>query len=179
MKGAHLDFSGSFEAALLEAGVLANGSAGITVDIDGLTRGSASLAWDGATGTHLGPGQNTDLALVDSKGKWEVLALGRGVNVKNGGTYTVTYGLAVNLSLQGTTNASVSANFDNTLKFSSTRPVFDLPLGWTAQSADLSIIDNNFCPPGACVPPVPEPPPGLLWLLGLATVAAARRRLAG
>lgn len=176
LKGAHLDFTGTFAAGLLELGVVANGSAGITVGIDGLTRGSASLTWDGASGTHVGPGQNTNLALVDAKGKWSVFSLGDGVYVKNGATYTVSYGLSVNLALQGTTNADVSADFGHTLAFRSNGPVFDLPPGWTAQSADLSIVGNNFCPPGACVPPVPEPPPGLLWLLGIAALAAARWR---
>lgn len=178
LKGAHLDLSGNFTASLLEPGVQANGSVSVSVELAGVTRGSASLSWSGDAGVSLGPRQNIEMAATSGPdaGEWSVLALGNGVNILNGATYTLTYSLGVGLSLQGVTNADVSADFLNTLKFTRSGPVFDLPAGWTAQSVDLSIIDNRFCPPGACVPPVPEPSTLWLCLAGLGAVGSTCRR---
>ncbi len=62
----------------------------------------------------------------------------------------------------------LSADFGHTLSFPKDRPVFDLPAGYTANSAALGIVDNQYV--------VPEPATAVL--LGLAVIGgwAARAR---
>jgi hypothetical protein len=61
-----------------------------------------------------------------------------------------------------------SAIFDvDAFSFTTTGPVFNLPAGWTANSADGRIVNNVL---------VPEPSTGLLVLTGLLGLAARRKR---
>jgi hypothetical protein len=66
----------------------------------------------------------------------------------------------------------LAADFEHTLRFANDRPVFDLPAGFTANSAALGIVDNQFV--------VPEPATALLIGLtvigGLAGRARSRSR---
>ena len=66
-------------------------------------------------------------------------------------------------------SCGASADYSNTFGFSQSGPVFNLPAGWTANSADGRIVANSFAS-------APEPfvtPLALLSCLGLASV---RRR---
>jgi hypothetical protein len=67
---------------------------------------------------------------------------------------------------------SVTADFGHTLSFPKDRPVFDLPAGFTANSAAFGIVDNQYV--------VPEPATAvLLWLAvicGWAARAGSRWR---
>lgn len=62
--------------------------------------------------------------------------------------------------------AEADSDFGNTLSFSTTRSVFNLPADYTANSADAGIVDNLFS--------VPEP--ATLSLLALGGLAVIRRR---
>lgn len=75
---------------------------------------------------------------------------------------------AVGSSEDGT--AQVTADFGSTLAFPVGAPVFDLPSGFTANSASGRIADNQFV--------VPEPAGSLLLGLGLGGLALAGRRRA-
>lgn len=68
-------------------------------------------------------------------------------------------------------NASSSVQFGNTLKFSTSGPVFDLPVGWTVNSAQGNIVNNQF----VLLASVPEPGSLGLVLAGLALVAHRHR----
>ena len=61
-------------------------------------------------------------------------------------------------------------DFGHTLGFATDRPVFDLPAGYTAHSADAGIVNNLF------TTPVPEPASWAMAALGLAAVGAGARR---
>ncbi len=61
---------------------------------------------------------------------------------------------------------SVTADFGHTLRFPTDRPVFDLPAGFTANSAAFGIVDNQYV--------VPEPATAVL--LGLAVIGALGRQ---
>jgi hypothetical protein len=63
---------------------------------------------------------------------------------------------------------SLTADFGHTLSFPKDRPVFELPPGFTANSAAFGIVDNQYV--------VPEPATAML--LGLAVIGglAARAR---
>jgi len=77
----------------------------------------------------------------------------------------------------GAGNASGSADFSNTLTFVDDRPVFDLPLGYTANSLEAGIVDNRFGAPDVPAS-VPEPATFLQFavgLTGLLTAAGWRR----
>jgi hypothetical protein len=64
---------------------------------------------------------------------------------------------------------NVTADFGHTLSFPRDRPVFDLPAGFTANSAALGIVDNQYV--------VPEPATAvLLGLVVLAAIACRRVR---
>jgi hypothetical protein len=65
----------------------------------------------------------------------------------------------------------LSADFEHTLRFANDRPVFDLPAGYTANSAAFGIVDNQYV--------VPEPATAVL--LGLAVIGglAGRARSRG
>lgn len=50
---------------------------------------------------------------------------------------------------------------------------FELPGGYSVQSADWSVADNRWCGAGCGTPPVPEPATAALWAAGL--IALVRR----
>ncbi len=56
---------------------------------------------------------------------------------------------------------SALSDFGNTLSFATDRPVFGLPAGYSANSAEAGVIDNLFATP------VPEPASGMLAAFGL------------
>jgi hypothetical protein len=63
-------------------------------------------------------------------------------------------------------NAAANTDFSGTLAFATDVPVFALPAGYTANSVEGGIVNNQF---------VPEPSTGLLVLSGLLGFAARRR----
>jgi hypothetical protein len=69
-------------------------------------------------------------------------------------------------SIGSGSNASSTVHFGNTLKFAVNGPVFDLPAGWTANSVQGNIVNNQFIPPAG----VPEPGTLGLVLMGAAGV---------
>jgi hypothetical protein len=93
--------------------------------------------------------------------------------VSAGDTVLVSLGLTLGAGCfkQGLSGSSVSctstADYLNTFGFSQTGPVFNLPAGWTANSADGSIVNNMYV--------APEPSTLALVMLSLLGLAAARR----
>jgi hypothetical protein len=96
--------------------------------------------------------------------------------------FNVTVGVPFEVYLELDTQASITANlpsvfgmtaeantdFSDTLSFALTGPVFNLPAGYTANSAAAGIVNNSFV--------VPEPSSLLLAFFGLAAVVLVRRR---
>ena len=79
--------------------------------------------------------------------------------------------LGISLGISGQQSSGLgfgrlSADFEHTLSFPKNRPVFDLPPGFTANSAALGIVDNQYV--------VPEPATALL--LGLAVICGVAAR---
>ena len=70
---------------------------------------------------------------------------------------------------------SASAEFSNSLDFATGSPLFNLPAGYTANSASSFIFDNRFVPPPSAIP---EPNVAALCVLGLIAVGAVTRRRA-
>jgi hypothetical protein len=86
-----------------------------------------------------------------------------------------TLGISIFLGGQQSSSlgfGSLSADFERTLRFANDRPVFNLPAGYTANSAALGIVDNQYV--------VPEPATavllGLLIVVGLVGVWRSRCR---
>lgn len=80
----------------------------------------------------------------------------------------------------GFTEALARSNFGDTLSFATTGPVFDLPEGFTVNSASGQIVDNRWV--GASASPVPEPSSLALLgvgMLGLLGYGRQRRSIAG
>jgi len=75
---------------------------------------------------------------------------------------------AVQASNSDAFSSSATSDFDNTLTFATDRPVFNLPDGFTASSADAAIVNNTFV--------VPEPTAALSLLPAIAGVLRRRRR---
>ncbi len=69
---------------------------------------------------------------------------------------------------------SALSDFGKTLSFATDRPVFSLPEGYSANSAEAGVVNNIF------TAPVPEPASGVLAALGLLVVGfrARQRRVA-
>lgn len=86
---------------------------------------------------------------------------------------------ALALSSEGFFSAtSASADAAHTLTLPLDGPVFDLPDGFTANSADSFIVNNRFVPPGGNGT-VPEPSSLMLIGTGLVGVAKVFRRKSG
>jgi hypothetical protein len=97
-------------------------------------------------------------------------------NVQVGVPFKLAVVLMANAEVAGVLADSfdIAANtdFSNTLSFATGGPVFELPAGYTADSIEAGIVDNEF-------QPVPEPsPPILLGVGAILLLARARRRLA-
>lgn len=72
----------------------------------------------------------------------------------------------------GNVTSTTTSDFQNTLTFARTGPVFNLAVGVTANSADFSIVDNRLAA-------VPESSAGILLGTGIAALAAIRRSRRG
>ena len=70
----------------------------------------------------------------------------------------------------GTFSCDAIADYAHTLAFPSSGPVFNLPVGWSADSVDGAIVNNQFVTTGLAVPE-----PSSLVLLGSALIAVAGR----
>lgn len=131
-------------------------------------------------------------ASTDGSQPAEVLGASSGVLVHFNGSldfqsdfFTVQSGVPFSVSFQLQTAAGVrgpdyrsvivdaNSNFSNTFSFATDRPVFSLPDGYTANSGDAGIVNNNFALP------VPEPATSVMsaTLLGLLGALSARKRL--
>jgi len=65
---------------------------------------------------------------------------------------------------------SALSDFGNTLSFATDRPVFSLPEGYNANSAEAGVVNNVF------TTAVPEPTNGMMTALGLLVIAVRARR---
>ena len=79
----------------------------------------------------------------------------------------------VNLDYREGFIVSSLSDFGSTLRFATDRPVFDLPAGYSVNSAEAGLINNTF------TTPVPEPGSAVLAALGLLTVCGWTRRRRG
>jgi MYXO-CTERM domain-containing protein len=77
----------------------------------------------------------------------------------------------VNFGSGGGGTAEANTGFSHTLAFALDGPVFNLPVGYTADSADAHIVDNSFV--------APEPSSLVLAFLGLAALLLVPRRRKG
>ncbi len=73
-------------------------------------------------------------------------------------------------------SSSVRADFMSTLTLAPAGPLFDLPAGYSATSADWNVDGNRWCPSGCVAPAIPEPSTWVLALLGLGALVGMRRR---
>jgi hypothetical protein len=73
------------------------------------------------------------------------------------------------IHFDNTFDATAQSNFPSTLQFNPDGPVFNLPAGYTANSADAGIVDNMFVAPEPSVG-------GALGLLALVNLRRTRRR---
>jgi len=91
-------------------------------------------------------------------------------------TMTLSLAISSSVTVDFADSFNVSANTDlsNTLTFATDRPVFDLPLGYTVNSAEAGVVENMF------VAPLPVPEPAAAWMIGvgLAGLWVRRRRAA-
>lgn len=93
-------------------------------------------------------------------------------------TFTVPLNVPVHVVLQldawgqvysgGGVTSTVTSDFQNTLTFARTGPVFNLPPGLTANSIDFAIVDNRLAA-------VPEPSAGVLAGIGMVALGVLRR----
>jgi hypothetical protein len=94
------------------------------------------------------------------------------LSIVSGETISLSLSLTADAFCQSTgSGCSQIIDFSNTLKFAQSGPVFTLPAGWTANSADGRIVNNAFVN-------VPEPSSGALVAASLAGIVARRRRAA-
>lgn len=87
-------------------------------------------------------------------------------------TLTLQLFVAADVSVilsDGYVTSSLS-DFGNTLSFATNQPVFSLPVGYSANSAEAGVVDNVF------TTPVPEPASGVLAALGLLVIGVRARR---
>ena len=115
-----------------------------------------------------------------------VLANFSGNDVLTTDPFTVTANTPFSLSLLlsastlagiedgGAGNAGGSADFSHTLTFVDDRPVFNLPSGYTANSLEAGIVNNQFTPADGS-PTIPEPSAMVLSGIGLSLLCFGRR----
>jgi hypothetical protein len=96
-------------------------------------------------------------------------------NVQSGVPFLVKLELDTQASVTGEFSniagltAAANTDFSNTLSFPLEGPVFNLPNGYTANSADAGIVNNSFV--------VPEPGSLVLFALGCVGFSACRRTM--
>jgi hypothetical protein len=91
------------------------------------------------------------------------------------------FDLRLTLEAFGAANGSgghslVEAAYEHTLVLAHNGPVFILPSGYSAQSQDWGVQDNQWCGQACGAPPVPEPGTLVLFLAGLWAVGMRRER---
>lgn len=89
-----------------------------------------------------------------------------------GQPFQLQLSLASSGNATGSASSSMVGNYR--LSFDDHHAVFTLPAGYTVNSLDWSIQNNQFCPNGCA--PVPEPSPWLMMACGLALLPWAARR---
>jgi hypothetical protein len=84
----------------------------------------------------------------------------------------LNFNLQANLYAPVGTDAGGTIDFTNTVRLSTSGPVFNLPAGYSANSTDLNIVDNQL-------QTIPEPGTCALAAIGLAILSSRYRKRAG
>jgi hypothetical protein len=166
----HLHLDG---ATLVEVvGDQAKASGGVGVSVTGPTLGAAAYMKE-YQGRNVDVPQNQYVGITRISGNELAVPL----RITLGQPYTLRLTLEAFGTATGFGSASVQSLWLDTLSLPLLGPVFDLPAGYVAQSADWLINDNQWCPSGC--PPVPEPASWAALLLGLLVLTCTTRQACG